>query len=208
MNKVLPGLFIGNIRDSKDQEQLQKNRITHILSIHDNAAPVLKDMKYLCIQIADTPDQNLSQHFHECIQFIHDARASGGSVLVHCLAGVSRSVTVSVAYIATVTEHDWMVCLDAVRQARTVANPNYGFQKQLHAFQENELQKERQWIRGLGHVGQADHDYISGLYDDYKQADSQQHYHVAAPVGSSTERASGSYAAAASPVNKQSNQYP
>lgn len=35
--KVLPGLYVGSVRDSKDQEQLEANGITHILSVHDNA---------------------------------------------------------------------------------------------------------------------------------------------------------------------------
>ncbi|KAH7981893.1 hypothetical protein HPB52_001454 [Rhipicephalus sanguineus] len=34
---VLPGVYIGNFRDSKDPEQLQANNITHIISIHDTA---------------------------------------------------------------------------------------------------------------------------------------------------------------------------
>ncbi|CAH2266379.1 jg9141 [Pararge aegeria aegeria] len=37
MNKVLPGLYVGNYRDSKDPLQLEKYKITHILSIHDAA---------------------------------------------------------------------------------------------------------------------------------------------------------------------------
>ncbi|CAG4949937.1 unnamed protein product [Colias eurytheme] len=37
MNKVLPGLYVGNYRDSKDPVQLDKYKITHILSIHDAA---------------------------------------------------------------------------------------------------------------------------------------------------------------------------
>uniref|UniRef100_T1H033 Uncharacterized protein n=1 Tax=Megaselia scalaris TaxID=36166 RepID=T1H033_MEGSC len=35
MNKILPGLYIGNYRDSKDKKQLESFNITHILSIHD-----------------------------------------------------------------------------------------------------------------------------------------------------------------------------
>lgn len=37
MDKVLPGLYIGSLRDSKDKEQLERNQISHILSIHDDA---------------------------------------------------------------------------------------------------------------------------------------------------------------------------
>lgn len=35
--QVLPGLYVGNYRDSKDPVQLDKYKITHILSIHDAA---------------------------------------------------------------------------------------------------------------------------------------------------------------------------
>lgn len=37
MDKILPGLFVGSIRDSKDMEQIRKHGITHILSIHEDA---------------------------------------------------------------------------------------------------------------------------------------------------------------------------
>lgn len=195
--------------DSKDKVQLQENKITHILSIHDNAAPdvTLPHIKYLCIQVEDRPEQDLSQHFHQCITFIHEARSNGGSVLVHCLAGVSRSVTVSVAYIAAVTDHHWMVCLDAVRQSRTVANPNYGFQKQLHLYQQIDLPKERSLVRQLAAVNPEDHEFISGLYEEYKQENAPKHSGVASPSSTGPGRTSGSYAAATSPVNRQSHHY-
>lgn len=50
------------------------------------------------------------------------------------LAGVSRSVTVTAAYMMTVTDYGWKDCLKAVRGARTYANPNFGFQRQLQAY--------------------------------------------------------------------------
>jgi atypical dual specificity phosphatase len=37
MDKILPGLYVGSIKDSKDAEQLSKNNITHIVSIHEDA---------------------------------------------------------------------------------------------------------------------------------------------------------------------------
>lgn len=36
--QILPGLYVGNLRDSKDSRQLDIHRITHILSIHDDDA--------------------------------------------------------------------------------------------------------------------------------------------------------------------------
>ena len=39
---MLPGLFVGNLRDSKDTKQLDGNKITHILSIYDEAKKAFK----------------------------------------------------------------------------------------------------------------------------------------------------------------------
>ncbi|XP_005092755.1 dual specificity protein phosphatase 22 isoform X2 [Aplysia californica] len=147
MNKILPGLYIGNFRDAKDEKQLSENSITHIVSIHDNAKKILEDKEYLCILASDTPDQDLSKFFPQIIRFIHKARLDGGSVLVHCLAGVSRSVTVTAAYIMTVTELGWRDSLNAIRGARSVANPNFGFQKQLQAYDHEHVVEERKKLR-------------------------------------------------------------
>jgi len=144
MNKILEGLYVGNYRDSRDSVQLTKNKITHIISIHDNAKPLHADKKYLCITASDSAEQDLSQYFTECIQFIHTARLNKGAVLVHCLAGVSRSVTITVAYVMSVTELGWRDALNVVRVSRTCASPNFGFQRQLHEFQFNKVSQERE----------------------------------------------------------------
>ncbi|XP_055312819.1 mucin-5AC [Sitodiplosis mosellana] len=147
MNKVLPGLYVGNYRDSKDQQQLEKFNITHIIAIHDSPRRLIRDKHYLCIMASDTPDQNLSQYFSVCNDFIHAARLRDGNVLIHCLAGMSRSVTVAVAYIMSVTQLSWKEALKVVRTGRSVANPNQGFQFQLQDFEENKLPEERRRLR-------------------------------------------------------------
>lgn len=96
---------------------------------------------------ADTPDQNLSQYFTVCNDFIHAARLREGNVLIHCLAGMSRSVTVAVAYIMTATNLSWKDALKVVRAGRAVANPNVGFQNQLQEFEIYRLAEERRRLR-------------------------------------------------------------
>ncbi|KDR17551.1 hypothetical protein L798_08461, partial [Zootermopsis nevadensis] len=133
--QVLPGLYVGNYRDSKDSSQLERFKITHI------------DKHYLCVMASDTPDQNLTQYFPLCNDFIHAARLRGGNVLIHCLAGMSRSVTVAVAYIMSVTSLNWKEALKVVRVGRAVANPNFGFQKQLQNFEMFKLAEERRRLK-------------------------------------------------------------
>ncbi|MED6253626.1 Dual specificity protein phosphatase 22-B [Ataeniobius toweri] len=147
INKILPDLYLGNIKDAQDRELLAQHNITHILSIHDTAAPVLEDMTYLCISAADHSKQNLIQYFRESIMFIHESRLKGDGCLVHCVAGVSRSVTLVVAYIMTVTGRGWVESLAAVRAARPCAGPNLGFLRQLEEFENTELAAVSYYIK-------------------------------------------------------------
>nr|XP_046264210.1 dual specificity protein phosphatase 22-B [Scatophagus argus] len=147
INKVLPDLYLGNFKDARDREQLARNNITHILSIHDSAAPILQEMTYLCISAADLPTQNLTQHFKQSITFMHESRLKGEGCLVHCLAGVSRSVTLVVAYIMTVTRLGWQEALAAVKVVRPCAGPNLGFQRQLQEFEATQADQFRQWLQ-------------------------------------------------------------
>ncbi|XP_008469013.1 dual specificity protein phosphatase 6-like [Diaphorina citri] len=55
-------------------------------------------IKYMQIPIADHWSQNLATYFPQAIQFIEEARSQDTGVLVHCLAGVSRSVTIYQEY--------------------------------------------------------------------------------------------------------------
>uniref|UniRef100_A0A8V5H082 Dual specificity phosphatase catalytic domain-containing protein n=1 Tax=Melopsittacus undulatus TaxID=13146 RepID=A0A8V5H082_MELUD len=68
---------------AKDLEQLTRNKITHIVSIHESPQPLLQDITYLRIPLPDTPEANIKRHFKECISFIHQCRLHGGNCLVH-----------------------------------------------------------------------------------------------------------------------------
>uniref|UniRef100_A0A3B4VAJ5 Interferon regulatory factor 8 n=2 Tax=Seriola dumerili TaxID=41447 RepID=A0A3B4VAJ5_SERDU len=73
--------------------------------------------------------------------------ASPTSCLVHCLAGVSRSTTMVVAYLMTVTHHSWEDCLSAVKAVRSFVGPNYGFQQQLQEYQTTQVSEYRAWLK-------------------------------------------------------------
>lgn len=59
---------------------------------------------------------------------------------------MSRSVTVAVAYIMSVTNLSWKEALKVVRAGRAVANPNMGFQKQLQEFENSKLLEVRNFL--------------------------------------------------------------
>lgn len=176
MNKVIDGLYLGNIRDSENRDSLSKNGITHILSVYNDAKPVLEDMTYLCIHAADASSQNLSQHFKECISFIHECRLNGGACLVHCLAGVSRSTTMVVAYLMTVTNYGWEDCLSAVKAVRSFVGPNCGFQQQLQEFQIKQVSEYRSWLHASFQPNPfPDQEQVAALLSQFAEQQQQEH---------------------------------
>lgn len=63
--------------------------------------------------------------------FAEGVRKRGGKVLVHCQAGVSRSATITVAYIM---KHSMLSMLEAYRYVKTrrsIIAPNFNFMGQL-----------------------------------------------------------------------------
>ncbi|XP_041314903.1 dual specificity protein phosphatase 22-A-like [Pyrgilauda ruficollis] len=171
MSKIVTGLYLGNIHDSEDHENLLSKGVTHILSVHNRAKPVLEDMTYLCISASDSSSQNLAEPStpgqgeeqtpfsmgqEELLESSQRESSSlgngndcGRSSLARppSLAGVSRSSTVLVAYLMTVTELGWQSCLAATRAVRSYASPNPGFQQQLQEYESTLLHEYRAWIR-------------------------------------------------------------
>lgn len=55
---------------------------------------------------------------------MEDAFKEGGKVLVHCHKGVSRSVTLCMAYLIWKFRYNFNDAFNAVKNARDVASPN------------------------------------------------------------------------------------
>ena len=97
---------MGNFRHAEDLSALEERGITHIVNMAA-AEPLCKMTQevygsaYTCLFIRsnDMEDYDISVHFDEVCEFLEQAREKGTGVLVHCVAGVSRSVTVVISYL-------------------------------------------------------------------------------------------------------------
>ena len=100
MHLIIPSLFLGDMSAAYNKHLLKKHAITHILTVASGIHPRFPQFfQYKLVNVLDAPFVNLKQHFQECIGFIKEAVSNGGSVLVHCYAGVSRSATIIIAYL-------------------------------------------------------------------------------------------------------------
>lgn len=68
--------------------------------------------------------------------FADEARENGVGVLVHCLAGISRSVTITVAYLMYKEKLTLEDAYDYVRLKKANIAPNFNFMGQLQDFQQ------------------------------------------------------------------------
>lgn len=89
---------------------------------------------YLNVNLLDLPDTNIRYHFDSVFGFMNEAVEQGGSVLVHCNAGVSRSATLVIAYIMKHQKLRFEHAFDKVKGVRPSVRPNEGFLKQLHDY--------------------------------------------------------------------------
>ncbi|KAK6180931.1 hypothetical protein SNE40_008895 [Patella caerulea] len=136
-SEVLPFVYLGNERDAANLERLQSNNIKYVLNVTSHVPLYFENqgIKYRRIPASDSCQQNLKQYFEEAIEFIDDARQNNRRVLIHCQAGVSRSATLTIAYIL---KHTKMTMTDAykyVKGKRPIISPNFNFMGQLMEFE-------------------------------------------------------------------------
>ncbi|CAL2227333.1 hypothetical protein PRUPE_1G151900 [Prunus persica] len=134
--QIEEGLFLGSIGAANNKEELKNLNITHILTVANSFEPSYpNDFVYKIINVADRVSTDLKQHFDECIDYIDEAKRSGGGVLVHCFVGRSRSVTIVVAYLMKKHGMNLSQALEHVKSRRPQAAPNSGFISQLQSFE-------------------------------------------------------------------------
>ena len=96
-----------------------------------------QDIKSYRILIGDRPHCNLGVHFEKIANLIHKEARQGGKTLVHCVAGVSRSASLCIAYLM---KHHGMSLRKAyyhVKTQRPVIHPNVGFFRQLLVYEKH-----------------------------------------------------------------------
>ncbi|KAJ2702776.1 tyrosine protein phosphatase yvh1 [Coemansia spiralis] len=137
MDKVADGLYVGSAMAEGDLPLLRECGITHILSVASHyVASHPTQFTYKLVSIDDLPEENIIQYFPECNHFIGTALAGGGRVLVHCLAGQSRSAAVAAAFLMQRDRIDAAQALAELKARRPQIHPNEGFVEQLELYRD------------------------------------------------------------------------
>jgi len=90
------------------------------------------DFTYLHFEIEDMETEPLYRLFPEALQFIE---SSEGAVLVHCRQGISRSASITIAWMMRHNDWGFFQTLEFAQSKRSKISPNPGFINMLRAFE-------------------------------------------------------------------------
>lgn len=144
MSLVAPGLYVGDETSAASLEGLCSSGVTHILNcttianVHEGepGAPIYRRLDLLD-SVADLP--RMQSALAVGVEFIREARAAGGVVLVHCHRGISRSSTLAIAYLVQANQQPAEVVFEQMRKIRPIIDPNLGYMMSLKEWERHVL---------------------------------------------------------------------
>jgi len=134
MSEIRPRLWLGDAWAASQLEALEERGVVAVV----NCAVELPNhhpeaLRYLKIEVSDSEAAGpaLAAHFDVACDFIDEALSNpGGSVLVHCAAGRSRSATIIIVFMMRRLGFTLRDAIAACMERRWVT-PNQGFMQQL-----------------------------------------------------------------------------
>eukprot|EP00050_Salpingoeca_kvevrii_P017605 m.66637 g.66637 ORF g.66637 m.66637 type:complete len:328 (-) comp7630_c1_seq2:59-1042(-) len=132
-----PGLFLGDARTAASWPVFMCLRISHVVDASNQDSLqehfLQQGVAYCTVPLEDADSEPLKEHFDATFRFIDDALADPEArVLVHCRAGVSRSATLVIWYLARKMGIGIVDAYTVVKNCRDFICPNLGFRHQLY----------------------------------------------------------------------------
>ena len=147
INEIIPYHFISNWNTSNNPNVIKKYNIKAVITLEtiDKPKDIIdfyknNNIDFMYIRLYDDPNSDISKYFDITYNFIDSHIKQKKNVLVHCMAGISRSTTIVLNYILkkkyelNYIENPYTVVDDIINYVRTkryIINPNSGFIKQL-----------------------------------------------------------------------------
>eukprot|EP00727_Mastigamoeba_balamuthi_P007476 m51a1_g3349 putative leucine rich repeat protein (564) ;mRNA; f:409686-411648 len=132
---ILPNVYLGEVQTARNKHALKSLGVTNILCVASYLPLYPEIFNYMVVDIDDTDESDLLSQLPRCIQFISEALAKNGAILIHCHAGVSRSATVTIAYVMNTLRLTAAKAIEYVQQRRPRICPKKGFLQQLQLWE-------------------------------------------------------------------------
>ncbi|KAM9772286.1 dual specificity protein phosphatase 16 isoform X2 [Syngnathus typhle] len=150
--RILPHLYLGCQGDVLNKEAMQRDAIAYVLNA-SNTCPkpdFIADSRFLRVPVDDGFCDKILPWLDASLDFIEKAEASDARVLVHCLAGISRSATIAIAYIMKRMDMSLDEAYRFVKEKRPSISPNFNFLGQLLDFEKKISQEAQRQVPAGG----------------------------------------------------------
>jgi protein-tyrosine phosphatase len=141
-SQINDNIYLGDLASASNLTAMKEQGITHILSVFNGTVELYPEhFTYKIIHINDDVWVDISKYFDESIQFMDSVLANENNrLLIHCQRGVSRSVTLLLAYKVWEINNKQKInyenidividtCIKKIQSHRDIADPNEGFKK-------------------------------------------------------------------------------
>ena len=116
---------------------LQKNKIVKIINCAKGCENLTNvDIEYLNLDILDEHTVNITECFETSNKFIDECINKKQSVLVHCNAGQSRSVSIIIAYLMQYKKMNLLESFKLIKDKKPNIGPNIGFFEKVKKYEE------------------------------------------------------------------------
>ncbi|EFP85317.2 uncharacterized protein PGTG_11486 [Puccinia graminis f. sp. tritici CRL 75-36-700-3] len=142
MQQVVPRLFIGDLTAAQSLQVLQDSQIRNVVSVIKHSCPQHPGFNHLNVPLDDTERTNICEWFDSVASWIQ-ARLddpNGYGVLIHCVAGVSRSTTLLAAYLMKAYRLTTDEAVGFIASKRPQVQPNDFFFHQLEMYERCECE--------------------------------------------------------------------
>ena len=139
ISQITEDVYISDRMTASDYESLKRLGIKQILIV-GSEIPRHGDLyfKVFHVKINDLPTENIKKYFNPSFNFIKKNKT-----LIHCAMGVSRSVSIAIAYLMRSRGLSFDEAFSLVKKNRHIACPNPGFILQLKQY-ETELMAKKE----------------------------------------------------------------
>lgn len=131
VHHIIDNLYLGTEDSRRYLQELNIEKVVEVGEESELSSYMLIEAEKLSIEIADIRQADISKHFQEVCDFIEK---DSKNTLVHCKMGVSRSVSLVVAYLILKKKYTYDQAIKHIEEKRNSAiytHPNTGFMKVL-----------------------------------------------------------------------------
>ena len=130
MNKITDKIFLGDWEDANSFHFLTGNEIKCVFNVcrEVNNKQVLADVAQVHYPMVDGHPTTEDELFH-AVKTFETLVDEHDKVLIHCLAGISRSATVLGIYLAWKTKVSFDDAINFIAKVRPIVNPNNHFMR-------------------------------------------------------------------------------